>query len=97
MLTIKYLTRILSKREAEQDDAILLRLRLEPVNAHRFELAVHRRVGARRVALDRELSTNRTGMPARNCICQRSHSHSLECGPTQSRYQRNGREETPYL
>jgi hypothetical protein len=77
---------------------ILLRLCVEPVNAHRSELAVVRPTrGARWVAVDRELSTDRTGMPARSCICHRSRSHSLEYGPTQTRYQRNGREETPYL
>ena len=77
---------------------ILSRLRIEPINAHRFDLAVVCPTrGARRVAVDRELSTDRTDMPAKSCVCQRSRSHSQECGPTQTRYQRNGREETPYL
>lgn len=74
---------------------ILLCLRIEPINAHRFELAVIRPTrGTRRVAVDGELSTDRTGMPAKSCVCQRSHPHSLEDGPTQTGYQGNGREET---
>jgi hypothetical protein len=54
----------------------LSRLRVEPINAHRFDLAVVRPTpGARRVAVDRELSTD---MPTRSCVCQRSRSYSLE-------------------
>jgi len=54
---------------------ILSRLRFKLVKAHRFDLTVVRPTsGARRVAVERELSTDRTGMPARSCVCHRSHS-----------------------
>jgi hypothetical protein len=82
---------------------ILLLLRLEPIAAHRFELAVIRRsagpIGSgtqpRRLA-NCECRIDRTGMSARSRVCHRSRSHSLEqYGPTQSCYQGNGREGTP--
>jgi hypothetical protein len=63
---------------------ILPSLRLEPVKAHLFELAVDPWYGAGRVALDRELSTDRTSMPAISCVCQRPRFRSLEDGHTQT-------------
>ena len=82
---------------------ILLLLRVEPVKTHRFDLAVDPRPGARRFVKEgnrlRRMSSHRgdSDMPTGSRVGQRCQAHSLEEGPTQSCYQRNGREGIAYL